>query len=74
MVNYQEAWVRPTNKRLKKFKSAAKNKTRKILRLTKKNIEDGELPHEFFRRTRQKIKICNVVANNMSTDTKLSKD
>ena len=74
MVNYQEAWVRPTNKRLKKFKSAAKNKTGKILRLTKKNFEDEEFPHELFLTTRQTIKISNIIANNISPDKELSKD
>ena len=45
MVNYQEAIVKLTNIQLNKLKSAAKNKTRTILRLNKENIEDKELAH-----------------------------
>ena len=38
-----------------------------------KNFEDEELPHKLFITTRQSIKICNAIANNTSTDIKLSK-
>ena len=48
MANYQEARVKLTNTKLNKLKSAAKNKTRAILRLNKKNFEDEEFSHEFF--------------------------
>ena len=51
-----------------------KNKKEALLRLNKKNFEDEELQHEPFLTTRQTIKICNVIANSMSTDVKLSKD
>ena len=47
MANYQEARVKLINTQLIKLKSAAKNKTRTILRLNKKNFEDEELPHYF---------------------------
>ena len=73
MVNYQEAIVKLTNTQFNKLKYAAKNKTGTILRLTKKNFEDEELPHESFLTTRQTIKIRNAFAKNMSTDIKLSK-
>ena len=59
MVNYQEVRVRQTNILLNKLKSAAKN------------FEDEELPHELFL-TGHKIEVSDVIANNMSTDTKLS--
>ena len=72
MLNYQEARVKLTNIQLNKLKSAAKNKKRTILRLTKKKFEDEEFPHELFLTTRQSIKICNVIANNMSTVIKLN--
>ena len=39
-----------------------------------KKFEDGELPHELFVTTRQSIKTCNAIADNTSTDIKLSKD
>ena len=38
MANYEEARVRLTNTQLGKMKSAAKNKTEKLLRITQKNI------------------------------------
>ena len=50
---------------LKKLKSAAKDKTGTTLRITKKNFQDDQLPHELFLTTRQKSKIRNVFANSM---------
>ena len=44
-----------------------------MLRITKKNFQDEELPHELFLTTRQVTKIRNVFANNMKTDIKLGK-
>ena len=73
MALYQEARVKLTNISLNKLTSAAKNKIETILRVNKKNFEDEELPHELFLTTRQTTKIRNAFANNMSTDTKLSK-
>ena len=73
IANYQEATVKLTNTQLNRLKSAAVNKTGTILRLTKKNFEDEESPHEFFQTTRQTTKLRNVNnANNMLTDIKLS--
>ena len=65
IANYQEARVKLT---ILHLKSAAKNKTGTILRLNKKDFEDGLLLT-----TRQATKIRNVFANKMSTDIKLSK-
>ena len=73
MALYKEARVKLTNISLNKLTSAAKNKIETILRVNKKNFEDEELPHELFLTTRQTTKIRNAFANNMSTDTKLSK-
>ena len=73
MANYQEARSKLTNTQLNKLKSAAKHKIGTKLRLNKRNVEDKELPHEFFLTTRQTTKIRNVFANNMSTDIKFSK-
>ena len=56
MANYQEAKVKLTNTQINKLKSAAKNITGRILRLTKKNFEDEELPHELFLTARQTTK------------------
>ena len=56
------------------MKSAAKSTTGTTLRITKKNFQNEELSHEVFITTRQKTKISNAFASNMSTDIKLSKD
>ena len=73
MANYQEVRAKPTNTQLKKKNSAEKNKTGKIRRLFKKDLEDEEFPNESFLTTRQMTKIRNAFAKNMSTDIKLSK-
>ena len=73
MANCEEARFKLTNTKLIKLKSAAKSKARKTLRITKKNFKDVELLHELFLTKKQTIKIEDPFANNMSTDTKLSK-
>ena len=73
MVNYEEARVKLTNIQLNKLKPAVEYDTATTLRITKKNFQDDELPHELFLTTREKTKITNTFANNMSTDIKLSK-
>ena len=73
MANYEEARLQPTNTQLNKLKSAAKNKTGKTLRITKKNFQDEELTHELFVATGQKTKIRNVFSHSISTDTKRNK-
>ena len=71
--NYEEARVKLTNNQLEKLESAAKNKAEAILRITEKNVQDAELPHELFLTTRQKTKTRNAFANTMSPDIKHSK-
>ena len=71
MVSYQEARVKLTSTKLKKLKYAAKNMTGTALRITKKKIQDEELPHELFLTTRKKTNIRNVFAINMPTEIKL---
>ena len=51
-----------------------KNYAGTILRLSKKNLEDEELPRELFLTTRQTTTIRNTFAYNMSKDIKLGKD
>ena len=65
VANNQEVKVKPTNTQLSKLKSAAKNKTRRILRVNKKNFEDEELPNKLFLTTSQTTKIRNAFANNI---------
>ena len=55
------------------MKSAAKNKTRTVLRLNKKNFEDEELSHKLCLTTRQTTKKINAFAYNMLTDINISK-
>ena len=57
----------------KKCKIFSKKKTRIILRLSKKNFENEELPHELFLTGRETTKARNTFPNNMSTDIKLNK-
>ena len=45
MGNYQKARMKRTSMQGIKIKSAAKNKSKKILRINKKNFQDEELPH-----------------------------
>ena len=73
MGNYQEARIKLTNTKIKKIKSAAKNKIGTMLRLNKKNFENKELPHELSLTTRQINKVRNAFADNISTDIKFSK-
>ena len=56
MVNYEEITVKLTNTQLNKLRFAVKNKTETILRITKKNFQDEELPHELFLTTRENTK------------------
>ena len=48
MANYDKARVKLANPQLNKLKSAAKYKTGTTLRITKKNFQHEELPHELF--------------------------
>ena len=48
MVNYQEVRVKLTDTQLKNLKSAAKNRTETILRISKKNFEHKKLPNKLF--------------------------
>ena len=65
--------VKLTNAQLNKLKSAANTKTERILRKNKKNFEEDELPHELLLTTKQTTKRRNAIANNTTTDIKLSK-
>ena len=74
MINNEKARVKLTNTQLHKLKSAMQYETRKILRTTNKNLENEELSHALFLRTRQKKKKeRNAFDNNMSMDIKHSK-
>lgn len=67
MTSYEETRLKLTNTQMTKLKPATAR------RITKKNVQDDEFPHELFLITRQKIKIRNVFVNNILTNIKLSK-
>ena len=70
------ARVELTNTQLNKLKSTTTTTTKKTgttLRTTKKDFQDEKLSHELLLTTRQKTKLRNAFANNISTGIKLSK-
>ena len=73
MVEYSTVNVKLTDTQLKKLKTAVKNKTRTILRMSLKMLNGNDLPHELLLTTRQKTKLRNAFNNNMPTDLKLSR-
>ena len=71
MANYEEARVKLTNTQRNKSKSAGKNNTWTLLRITKKkNFQDEGLPYTFVLTTRKKPKVRNTA---VSAVVKLSK-
>ena len=73
MVGYSKVNVKLSDIQLKKLKTAVKNKTETILRMSLKMFDGNHLPHELLLTTRQKTKLKNAFNNNMSTDLKLSR-
>ena len=73
MVGYSKVNVKLSDIQLKKLKTAVKNKTETILRMSLKMFDGNHLPHELLLTTRQKTKLKNAFNNKMSTDLKLFK-
>ena len=73
MVEYTKVNVKLRNLQLSKFKKAVKNSDSTTLRVSIKNFDKDELPHELSLTTRQSTKLRNAINNNMATDLKLSK-
>ena len=73
MVEYSKVNVKLRDTQLTKVKTAVKNKTGTILRMSLKVFDKNDLPHESLLTIRQKTKLRNAFNNNMSTDYKLSK-
>ena len=73
MVEYSKVSVSLSDTKLKKLKTAVKNKTEKNPRMRLKMLHENDLPHELLLPTRQRIKLRNAFNNNMSTNLKLSK-
>ena len=73
MVEYSKLNVKLTDTQLEKLKTAVKNKTGTILRMSLKMFNRNDLPHKLLLTARQKTRLRNAFNNNMSTDLKLSR-
>ena len=77
MTQYNSLNVKLSNSQLNKLKSAIKNETDVVLRLSSNVIgnssDNTNFPLELFLTNRQVANICKAFANNLSTDIKFSK-
>ena len=72
MVEYSKINCKLTNVQLNKLKKAVKSNEGATLRLSIKNFNKDELPHELLLTTRQNSKLRNAINNNFATGIKLS--
>ena len=75
MTQYNSLNVKLSNSQLNKLKSAIKNETEVVLRLSSNIIGDKEtnFPHKLLLTNRQVANLCKAFASYLSTDIKLSK-
>ena len=77
MAQYNSLNVKLSNSELNKLKSAIKNETDVVLRLSSNMIgnsgDNTNFPHELLLTNRQVASLCKAFANHLSTDIKLSK-
>ena len=73
MVEYSNVNIQLSDTQLKKLKTAVKDKTGTILKISLKMLGGNDLPHELLLTTRRRTKLRNAFNNNMSTDLKLYK-
>ena len=75
MTQYNSLNVKLSNSQLNKLKSAIKNESEVVLRLSSNMIGDDEtnFPHKLLLTNRQVANLCKAFANHLSTDIKLSK-
>ena len=75
MTQYNSLKVKLSNSQLNKLKSAIRNETKVVLRLSSNVISDNEsnFPHKLLLINRQVANLCKVFANYLSTDINLSK-
>ena len=73
MVEYTKVNVKLTNLQLSKLKKAVKNNDGTTLRISIRNFNKEDLPHELLLTIRQNTKLRNPISNNVATDLKLSK-
>ena len=75
MTQYNSLNVKLSNSQLNKLKSAIKNGTEVVLRLSSNMISDNEtnFPHKLLLTERQVENLRKAFTNHLSTDIKLSK-
>ena len=75
MTQYNSLYVKLSDSQLNKFKSAIKNETEVVLRLSSNMIGDNEtnFPHKLLLTNRQVSNLPKAFANHLSADIKLSK-
>ena len=77
MTQYNSLNVKWSNPQVNKLKSAIKNETEVVLRLSPNMISDSNdksnFSHELLLTDRQVSSICKAFANNSSADIKFSK-
>ena len=75
MTQYNSLNVKLSNSQLNKFKSAIKNETEVVLRLSSNMIGDDEtnFPHKLLLTNRQVANLRKALANYLTADIKLSK-
>ena len=75
MTQYNSLNVKLSNSQLNKLKSAIKNETEVVLRLSSNMIGDDEsnFPHKLILTNRQVANLRKAFADKSSTDVKLSK-
>ena len=75
MTQYNSLNVKLSNSQLNKLKSAIKNETKVILRLSSNMVGDDEtnFPHKLLLTNRQVVNLGIAFVNYLSTDIKLSK-
>ena len=75
MTQYNSLNVKLSNSQLNKFKSAIKNETEVVLRLSSNMIGDNEasFPYKLLLTNRQVLNLRKAFANNSSANIKLSK-
>ena len=75
MTEYNSLNVKLSNSQLNRLKSAIKNETKVVLRLSSNMIGDNEtnFPHKLFLTNRQVVNLRKVFTNYLSVDIKLSK-
>ena len=75
MIQYNSLNVKLSNSQINKLKSAIKDKTEVFLRLSSNMIGDNEtnFPHKLLLYNKQVANLCKALANNLSSNFKLSK-